>query len=131
VTNPLDQALAATVTTQGGPSNAVAMRRQIASELIGIALQWPVQIANQLNDVMNRVWGSSDPQKVCDEIDRQRGAGFCATMFAFHKDLSEFIVDRFPSLADKLVKRPPEYSIEIDEKTSRVIITETEQDPPA
>ena len=124
MSNPLDDALAAVVTP--GTSNAVAARKQAASELIGISLQWPVQLANQLNDLMNRFWGSADPQKLADEIDRQRGVGFTATLFQFHGELAAFVAAKTPSLADKLVKRPAEYTVEVID--GRVVITEVESE---
>ena len=124
-TNPLDQLVSGMVGSSV-PSPA-AQRKQVAAELKNIAMQWPISLVNQLNDVMNRFWSNPDPQKLADEMDTQGGEGFTATLFQYHYELSAFVTSKVPSLADKLVQRPKEYKTSIDPTTKRVVITEVEE----
>lgn len=124
MSNPLDAAVVGKVSPSTNQQTAQALRKQLAQQIHDSAIALPIQIANGLNETLTKFWGSPDPQKLADEMDKIGGTGFTATLFTMHAKLAAFVGTEIPSLKDKIVSRPDTYDVSVDNVTKRVIITE-------
>lgn len=125
MSNPLNDLVVGQLGNNTQTNNAITRRKELAKQIKTAATAMPVQLAAQLNDTLNAFWGSEDPQKLADELDRET-PGFTAQLFQYHYELSQFLVSKVPGLKDKLAGRPDTYDVAIDPTTKAVTITEKE-----
>lgn len=125
MSNPLDTLVSEQLGNNTQINNAITRRKALATQIKQASIAMPVQLANQLNDTLNAFWGSEDPQKLSDELDKET-PGFTAQLFQYHAELAAFLGAKVPSLVDKLAKRPDTYNVVIDPVTKKVTITEKE-----
>jgi len=115
MTNPLDNLLAENISSESVAASGIVLRQELAKRISSTAQQLITETCNVLNQTIDAFWGYANPQALADELDKQNGAGFTATLFENHAAMSEMLLARFPkALAGKIKPRPKGYKVEID-----------------
>lgn len=118
-------AIVAGSTFQGQPT-ASQRRKMLVEQVTQVSVQLPVSIVQNLNSSLGMFWGSDDPQKLAEELDKKNGVGFTKSLFTLHAELAEFISSKVPSLASSIHQRPKNYSVTIKEDGSLIIVEQEE-----
>jgi hypothetical protein len=110
-----------------GQATPQERRRQRAEEIANAAANLTLVMVQSLNQQLGLFWDEQhDPQKLADEIDKQKGVGTTKTLFTRHAELASFVALKVPALAGSIHKRPDTYDVVFNADDS-VTITEKEE----